>query len=67
MENTYKIKGMTCGHCVAAVTEEVSGIDGVESVEVDLDSGSMVVVSGSPIDDGTIRAAVDEAGYEVVS
>lgn len=67
MENTYKIKGMTCGHCVAAVTEEVSGIDGVDSVTVDLDSASMVVTSNDPIDASVIRAAVDEAGYEVVS
>lgn len=67
MEQTYKIKGMTCGHCVAAVTEEVSGVAGVDSVDVDLDSGSMVVVSADPVDEAAIRAAVDEAGYEVVS
>lgn len=67
METTYRIKGMTCGHCVAAVSQEVSAVDGVESVNVDLDSASMTVSSADPLDLEVIRAAVDEAGYEVVS
>jgi copper chaperone CopZ len=58
---------MTCGHCVAAVTEEVSGVSGVTAVEVDLGSGRLDVTADGPIDDAAIAAAVDEAGYEVVS
>ena len=56
---------MTCGHCVSAVTEEVSGLPGVTDVAVDLASGGLTVTSGAPVDDGAVRAAVEEAGYEV--
>jgi copper chaperone len=59
--------GMTCGHCVAAVTEEVAGIDGVTAVEVDLATGLVTVTSDGPLDDVAFAAAVDEAGYEVGS
>jgi copper chaperone len=62
----YKVKGMTCGHCVAAVTEEVGAIEGVTDVKVDLTSGVVTVASTAPLDDQTVRDAVDEAGYEVV-
>ena len=61
--STYTVTGMTCGHCVAAVTEEISGIDGVESVDVQLETGRVVVVSAAPLTDEAVRAAVDEAGY----
>jgi copper chaperone CopZ len=54
---------MTCGHCVAAVTREVSAVPGVTEVSVDLASG-LVSVSGAA-DDAAVRAAIDEAGYEV--
>ncbi|MCB1257800.1 MAG: heavy-metal-associated domain-containing protein [Microthrixaceae bacterium] len=67
VENTYKIKGMTCGHCVGAVTQEVSAVDGVDSVTVDLDSASMTVTSNAEIGLDVLSAAVDEAGYELVS
>jgi copper chaperone len=62
----YKVEGMTCGHCVAAVTEEVGAIDGVTDVKVDLASGVVTVASTAPLDDKAVRDAVDEAGYEVV-
>ncbi|MCO6005520.1 cation transporter [Actinoallomurus purpureus] len=62
----YKVKGMTCGHCVSAVTEEVGGIEGVTDVRVDLASGLVTVASTVPLDDKAVRDAVDEAGYEVV-
>ncbi|HHX86481.1 MAG TPA: heavy-metal-associated domain-containing protein [Actinomycetales bacterium] len=62
---TYTVSGMTCGHCVASVEEEVSEIPGVSSVEVELASGRLVVVSPDPIDPALVRAAVDEAGYTV--
>ena len=63
---TYTVRGMTCGHCVAAVKEEVSGIAGVSDVDVVLESGAMTVTSESPLDTATVKAAVEEAGYELV-
>ncbi|NRQ39905.1 heavy-metal-associated domain-containing protein [Nonomuraea sp. NN258] len=63
---TYTVKGMTCGHCVSSVKEEVSEVAGVTSVEVDLASGLLTVNSDSPVDTGAISAAVEEAGYELV-
>ena len=62
---TYTVVGMTCGHCVNAVTEEVAQVPGVTAVDVDLASGGLTVTSDSVIDDGSVRAAVEEAGYEV--
>ncbi len=63
---TYKVSGMTCGHCMQAVTNEVKKIQGVTDVDIDLDSGSVRVSSEAPVDEAAFRAAVDEAGYEVV-
>ncbi len=62
---TYAVTGMTCGHCAAAVTEEVSAVAGVVSVEVDVEHGT-VLVTGEGFLDEQVRAAVDEAGYAVV-
>ena len=64
---TYTVTGMTCDHCVRAVTEEVSKLDGVQDVHVDLATGAVTVASTQPLDGARVRAAVDEAGYEVVS
>lgn len=61
---TYTVTGMTCQHCVNAITAEVSAVDGVTTVEVDLAAGT-VTVRGTNILDTAIRAAIDEAGYEV--
>jgi copper chaperone len=61
----YDVQGMTCGHCVLSVTEEVSDVPGVEHVEVDLGSGRLVV--RGVVTDEEIRAAVSEAGYEVAA
>jgi copper chaperone CopZ len=55
---------MTCEHCRAAVTDELASVDGVESVSVDLES-KLVRVSGEQLDGAALRAAIDEAGYEV--
>ena len=60
---TYTVVGMTCGHCVSAVSEEVGQVPGVTAVDVDLASGRLTVTSDAPVDDETVRAAVDEAGY----
>jgi copper chaperone CopZ len=63
---TYTVSGMTCGHCVLSVKEEIGEIPGVQSVEVDLASGR-VDVAGAGVPDELVRAAVAEAGYEVVA
>lgn len=66
----YLVEGMTCSHCVSSVTEEVSAIDGVESVSVDLAVGGqsrVMVVSSRPIATDDVRSAVTEAGYALVS
>ena len=65
MDKTYIVSGMTCSHCVASVTEEISEVEGIRDVDVDLASGR-VVVRGDSIDDAAVQAAVEEAGYEVV-
>ncbi|HEV7755748.1 MAG TPA: heavy-metal-associated domain-containing protein [Mycobacteriales bacterium] len=65
---SYSVTGMTCGHCVAAVTEELTALPGVENVHVQLVPGAVSVVtvtSGAPLTDDVVREAVDEAGYEV--
>jgi copper chaperone len=62
---TYTVVGMTCGHCVSAVTEEVSQVPGVIAVDVDLGSGGLTVTSDAPVEESDVRAAVEEAGYEV--
>jgi copper chaperone len=64
-ETTYTVTGMTCGHCVASVTEEISEIDGVTGVAVDLPTGAVTVSSDRPIDEADVRAAVEEAGYQL--
>ena len=64
-DKAFTVPGMTCGHCVAAVRSELSAVPGVTSVDIDLDSKS-VVVHGSSLDTAVIAAAVDEAGYEAV-
>jgi copper ion binding protein len=60
---TYTVTGMTCAHCVAAVTEEVGAVPGVTGVEVDLATGALTVTSDAPVDDDAVATAVDEAGY----
>jgi copper chaperone len=64
-ESTYTVTGMTCGHCVASVTEEISEIDGVTDVAVDLPTGAVRVTSSKPVDGADVRAAVEEAGYQL--
>jgi len=60
---TYTVTGMTCGHCVQAVTDELTALEGVQQVDVDLTSGAVTVVSDTPLTEEAVAAAVDEAGY----
>jgi copper chaperone CopZ len=64
MSTTYDVTGMTCAHCAAAVTSEIQTIPGVTGVEVDVETGQ-VVVHGEGVSDDAVAAAVDEAGYAV--
>ena len=63
---TYTVAGMTCGHCVSSVTEEVTELADVTDVQVDLASGRLVVTAGQELGADVVRAAVEEAGYTVV-
>lgn len=65
-ELTYSVPGVSCEHCVGAVTGEVEQVAGVESVVVDLEN-KRVTVTGRSIGDGAVRAAIDEAGYDIAS
>jgi copper chaperone CopZ len=65
--STYTVTGMTCSHCVQAVTGELSALPGVADVQVDLSSGAVTVTSEAPLTDDAVRAAVDEAGYELAN
>lgn len=62
-ERTYIVDGMSCGHCRAAVTEEVERVAGVAEIEVDLDA-RRVTVRGESVSDAAVRRAIEEAGYE---
>jgi copper chaperone CopZ len=62
----YKVSGMSCGHCEGAVSGEISEIDGFSSVKAVASSGEVTVVSAAPLDEEAVRAAVDEAGFELV-
>lgn len=68
MNDIYRVTGMTCEHCVAAVTEELSALAGVTGVAVDLVAGgtsTVTVTSAEPLDPALVAEAVDEAGYEL--
>ena len=64
MTRTYTVDGMSCQHCVDAITGEVTRVDGVTNVAVDL-AAKTVTVEGEPVDDAAVRDAIDEAGYTV--
>jgi copper chaperone len=63
--STYTVTGMTCGHCVSSVTEEVEEIPGVDRVEVVLETGAVTITSAEPLDRAAVQAAVEEAGYRL--
>ncbi|MFE5815719.1 heavy-metal-associated domain-containing protein [Streptomyces sp. NPDC056479] len=62
----YKVSGMSCGHCEGAVSGEISELPGVSSVKAVASTGEVTVVSAAALDDEAVRAAVDEAGFELV-
>jgi copper chaperone CopZ len=65
-EIVYSVSGMSCGHCESAVSKEVTAIPGVTSVKAVASTGQLTIASDRPLDEATVRAAVDEAGYELV-
>jgi copper ion binding protein len=67
MDTVYEVSGMTCGHCVGAVSTEIGKLDGVANVQVDLASGAVTVSSAAPLDKAAVAAAVEEAGYQLQS
>lgn len=66
-EATYIVTGMTCDHCVRAVAAEVSELPGVAGVDVELSTGKVTISSEAPLDEADVKAAVEEAGYELAS
>lgn len=66
MITNYTVQGMTCGHCVNSVTQEVSSLAGVSHVAVDLESGNVTVESTQPLNVADVQAAIEEAGYVLV-
>lgn len=66
MQTEYVVEGMTCGHCVAAVTAELTAVEGVSDVTVVLEGGAVTVTSQAPLDAEVVAAAVEEAGYTLV-
>ena len=60
---TFTVSGMTCSHCERAVTAEIGAVPGVDSVSVDVPTGTVTVTASQPVDRADIAAAVDEAGY----
>ena len=66
MQAEYVVAGMSCEHCVTSVTNELTQLDGVTAVDIDLASGRVAVSSSHPLAESAVRAAVDEAGYELM-
>ena len=66
MQTTIKVSGMTCGHCVSAVTMELSLLPSVTEVDVDLESGQVTITSDTALEPVQLATAIDEAGYELV-
>ncbi|ADD45468.1 Heavy metal transport/detoxification protein [Stackebrandtia nassauensis DSM 44728] len=65
MTTGYAVTGMTCGHCATSVTNELNRVPGVETVSVDVEGGTVTIGSTTALDDEAVRAAVDEAGYQL--
>lgn len=63
---SVKIKGMTCGHCVMAVTKALNAVDGVRDIHVDLKTGTATYEEMKPVDSNVVAAAIKKAGYDIV-
>ncbi|GAA3233603.1 heavy-metal-associated domain-containing protein [Streptomyces sp. XM83C] len=61
----YRVSGMSCGHCEGSVSREISGLPGVTSVGAVAATGEVTVVSAAPLEEEAVRAAVEEAGFEL--
>ena len=66
MQTTINVSGMTCGHCVSAVTMELSLLPSVIEVDVDLESGQVTITSDAALEQAQLATAIDDAGYELV-
>ena len=66
MSVSYSVSGMSCGHCESAVSKEVAALPGVTGITVDAKAGLLTIDSDAPLEEAAVRAAVDEAGYELV-
>ncbi|GGU17959.1 heavy-metal-associated domain-containing protein [Streptomyces violascens] len=66
-ESTYTVTGMACGHCAASITEELKRVVAVSAVTVDVDSGTVVVISDKDLATADVRAAIEKAGYELTT
>ncbi len=64
--NEYQVTGMTCGHCEMSVREEVAELPGIQDIQVSAQTGTLVVTAEGELDDATVLAAVEEAGYSAV-
>ena len=62
----FRVKGMSCEHCVRAVTDEITSLPGVQRVEVDLATGTVSVETERELGESAVETAVEEAGYELV-
>ncbi|MGD9705288.1 MAG: heavy-metal-associated domain-containing protein [Acidimicrobiia bacterium] len=65
--STYTVTGMTCDHCVASVREEIGELSGVREIAVDLPTGLVTVTTDAQVDDADIRAAIEDAGYQLAT
>lgn len=64
-DNVYIVKGMTCSGCMNKVTNAVTSVEGVDDVDIDITTGEVTVISAAPVDRQRVRAAINEAGYEL--
>jgi len=67
VQSVYTVSGMTCGHCVSSVTEEISELSGVTDVAVVLETGAVTVTSADQLDRATVEAAVSGAGFQLTA
>ena len=67
VRTTYTVSGMTCTGCANNVSKQIRTVEGVTGVEIDVASGTVAVSSAAPLETADVRAAVEKAGYQLVS